>query len=97
MPCCSGDAQADATERETVRNDSMGEEGLEPSHDSSGKTATSDSGGAECGALGVDRASETATSDPDLEVIVAAWPTLPLPIRTAFLALLDSTQPEARK
>ena len=30
MPCCSGDAQADATERETVRNDSMGEEGFEP-------------------------------------------------------------------
>ena len=75
----------------------MGPVGFEPSRDSPGKTPVSDSGGAECGALGVHRASETATSDPDLEVIVAAWPTLPLPIRTAILALLDSTPPEARK
>ena len=97
MPCCSGDARADATGSETVRNDSMGEEGLEPSHDSPGKTPNSDSGGAECGALGVDRAPGTAAPDPDLEVIVAAWPTLPPPIRTAILALLDSTQPEGRE
>ena len=75
----------------------MGATGLELRHKSPGKTATSDSGGAECGALGVDRASKTAAPDPDLEVILAAWPTLPLAIRTAILALLDSTQPEARK
>ena len=30
MPCCSGVRRADATEGETVRNESMGEEGFEP-------------------------------------------------------------------
>ena len=33
----------------------------------------------------------------DRPLFVAAWPTLPLPIRTAILTLLDSTQPEGRK
>ncbi len=32
-------------------------------------------------------------NDPDLARLVAAWPSLPEPIRRAVLALIDSAQP----
>ena len=100
MPCCSGDARADATGSETVRNDSMGEEGLEPSPFPSGKSGVSESGGSKSGNKDApfgDSAGVVKPTDPELAAVVAAWPTLPLAIRTAILALLDSTQPEGRK
>ena len=36
---------------------------------------------------------QEAESDPDLTRLNAAWATLPAPIRTAILALLDATSP----
>ena len=35
-------------------------------------------------------------SDPDLTRLNAAWATLPAPIRTAILALLDAASPTAQ-
>ena len=47
-------------------------------------------GGAKSGAVSPDRSA----TDADLARIVAAWPTLPEPIRRAVLALIDMTLPE---
>jgi hypothetical protein len=44
------------------------------------------SGGAKSGAVSPDRSA----TDADLARIVAAWPTLPEPIRRALLALVES-------
>jgi hypothetical protein len=35
----------------------------------------------------------SAHSDPDLARVMAAWPTLPAPIRRAVLALVDNGDP----
>jgi hypothetical protein len=56
-------------------------EGFEPQRSSSKKSALRKRGGAESGAVG-------APLDSDLARIVAAWPTLPEPIRRAMLALI---------
>jgi hypothetical protein len=58
--------------------------GIELSHESTGKTANSETGGAESGALG---AQETL-NDPDLAAVVDAWPTLPQPIKAGILAMI---------
>jgi hypothetical protein len=33
-----------------------------------------------------------ATTDPDLALVVDAWPALPDPIKTAILALVEATR-----
>ena len=66
----------------------MGPEGLEPSSKSPGKTHISEMGGAECGALSVNRTQ----SDADLTKLVEAWPSLPSPIQAAILAMVGSSQ-----
>ena len=61
----------------------MGDTGFEQPPKSSTKTHFLDQGGAKSGAI--------AEIDPDLAALVAAWPTLPEPIRRAMLALIAST------
>ena len=60
--------------------------GIEPPAISPQKTALSAEGGAESGAL----TTQTGPIDPDLSRILAAWPSLPAPIRAAMLALVGT-------
>lgn len=60
----------------------MGGTGLELPQELPGKPIISQSRGAESGAVGA--------RDPDLARLIAAWPTLPEPIRRAILALVGS-------
>ncbi len=46
---------------------------------------------AECGAVEFDAANQ-AKFDPNLRVIIEAWPSLSAPIRRAIMALLDCEQ-----
>jgi hypothetical protein len=70
--------------------------GLEPSRQSTGKTLSYPSSGAECGALSGDSALKRPSGDSrhehhdrDLERVVAAWSTLPDATRQAILRLVD--------
>jgi hypothetical protein len=82
----------------------MGDEGLEQPSDSSGKSADSQTGGAESGAVDAPNAnmagSTTVPTDPVLARLVEAWPELPEHIRAAIAALvraanLDSIEGES--
>ena len=71
----------------------MGATGLELPKESTGKTAISSAGGAECGALSHDSDPETAPpapTDPDLASVIAAWPTLPGPVRAGIVAMVEA-------
>jgi hypothetical protein len=57
--------------------------GIEPTQQSPNKMALSGEGGAESGAL---------ASDPELALVVAAWPTLPEAIRRAMLSMVESVK-----
>ena len=48
-------------------------------------------GGCSAGCSGV--TSEGGNTDPELTALVAAWPTLPEPIRRAMLALIRAAAP----
>ncbi|MBM4225847.1 MAG: hypothetical protein FJ167_13985, partial [Gammaproteobacteria bacterium] len=58
--------------------------GFEPSANLSQNLNNSQQGGAKCGALD----SESRPIDPELAELVAAWPTLPEPIRAGILAMV---------
>ncbi|MFO0842099.1 MAG: hypothetical protein U0797_06810 [Gemmataceae bacterium] len=45
---------------------------------------------ARCSAGRSDRQDEGGTADPDLAALVAAWPTLPDPVRAAVKALVGA-------
>jgi hypothetical protein len=60
--------------------------GIEPPANSLKNNTLSVEGGAESGAL--DR--QARSIDPALLALIDAWPTLPLPIRAAILALVES-------
>jgi len=62
--------------------------GIEPPADSPGKTQVSEMCGAKSGAP----ATLTGLVDPDLRRILAAWPSLPTPIRAAILALVGTAR-----
>ena len=70
--------------------------GIEPLEESRGITASSDQGGAESGALDADspRAAPPgaieARQAADLARVVAAWSALPVAIRRAIVALVES-------
>jgi len=67
--------------------DAMGDDGLEPTQESSGNRGGGDQSGAECGAVGAPK----STFGPELAAVVEAWPELPEHIRAAILALVTST------
>ena len=67
----------------------MGDTGLEHPSNPSGKSNTSETGGAESGALG----SEIDPPDADLAVVIEAWPTLPVAVRAAIMALVPAGNP----
>ena len=52
------------------------------------KTAISENGAAECAAVPLDAANEVEI-DPELRLLIEAWPMLSAPVRRAILALLD--------
>lgn len=80
--------QAKTAGQTTVK---MGEEGLELSRFPAGKSGVSESGGSKSGNKDAPFGdSAVKPTDPELAAVVAAWPTLPLPIRTAILAMLDT-------
>lgn len=77
--------------------------GIEHPQDITEKPGVPESGGAECGALPGDPALRTPpttppTDDPDLAAIMAAWPSLPAPVRAGILAMIRvaGAPPEAR-
>ncbi|MDB2526311.1 hypothetical protein N9X53_06455 [Mariniblastus sp.] len=59
------------------------------------ETDRSETGGADCGALAKTRVKsrvlEYPFNDPELVAIVAAWPSLPTPIRDRINALIRSS------
>jgi len=67
----------------------MGATGLEHSHDSSGNTRVSESGGSKSGNSGPDSGAPMA-ADPELAAVVAAWPELPPAIRAGILAMVGA-------
>ncbi|TWU06886.1 hypothetical protein CA54_52880 [Symmachiella macrocystis] len=58
--------------------------GIEPDPKSSGNRGGGDQSGAESGALNV----QNAPTDPDLQVIIDAWPALPEAIKVGILAMI---------
>ncbi len=93
-PCLSGVSQGDANERETLHNEQVGRGGLEQPPEAAEKTCDPGIGGAESGAVPTDSAPNPKAmppADPDLSRVIAAWPSLPEPIRRAVLALIQTT------
>jgi hypothetical protein len=62
----------------------MGDTGLEQASESSRNPQVSDQGGAESGEL----CAENQPIDPNLTVIIEAWPTLPEAIKAGILAMV---------
>jgi hypothetical protein len=62
----------------------VGDTGLEPLTKSTGKSPTSQSSGAESGAL----VAGEAQSEPRLSAVVEAWPMLPEAIKAGILAMI---------
>jgi len=62
--------------------------GIEPDPKSSGNSGGDDQSGAECGALD----AKKADFDPDLAVVVEAWPKLPEAIRAGILAMIRAAE-----
>jgi hypothetical protein len=60
--------------------------------ESSGNIADSETGGAKSGALSAD----LAPIDPDLAVVVDAWPTLPADVRCRIVAIIRASQTPRR-
>jgi hypothetical protein len=58
--------------------------GIRTGHENGQKTAISSSGGAESGAVGAD----SGPIDPDLAVIIDAWPTLPEAVRRKVVEMV---------
>ena len=73
----------------------MGEVGFEPLQFSSGNTQIRKTGGSNYGnirpSLGVTPAA-MATTDSELEAIIAAWSTLPEGIRAGILAMVNASK-----
>ena len=76
--------QGDALVSTASHSDQVGDTGLEQPPVFSKETAISSRGGAESGAPPAD----LPASDPDLRLVVEAWPTLPEPMRAAILAIV---------
>lgn len=66
----------------------MGEAGTEHPPQNPKKTADSEQGGAECGAL----PASSTTTDPDLARVAKAWVDLPEPVRRGILAMVEAAK-----
>lgn len=62
----------------------MGRTGLEHIAKTPGKIGVSNSGGAECGAV----ADQIDPIDPELQLIIDAWPDLPVAVRAGITAMV---------
>ena len=65
----------------------MGDIGLEPPPKTSGKTAVSEGGGAESGAVG----ARNRGVDGELAAVVTAWADLPDAVRVGILAMVHAS------
>ena len=65
----------------------VAEEGLEQPPTSPMKTGISRSGDAESGAVDV----TSRLDQPDLQLVIEAWPTLPADVRNEIVALIESS------
>ena len=68
--------------------------GFEPATDSSGNSQGTGESGAEYGALSGESdqmAAPTASFDPDLSAVVAAWPDLPAAVRAGIVAMVQAS------
>lgn len=65
----------------------MGQGGLEPGRETTGKTSDSKVGGAESGAV----SDEIGPIDPDLRHVIEAWPRLSDEVKAGILAELATT------
>jgi hypothetical protein len=66
----------------------VGDTGLEPTANSSEKTALSEADGAESGALG----ARNGPIDPQLASVIDAWPGLSEPIKAGILAMIRAAR-----
>ncbi|MBT4864957.1 MAG: hypothetical protein HON53_07565 [Planctomycetaceae bacterium] len=78
--------QGAASSCRSVQLSKVGDEGLEQPATSPQKTAISDTGGAESGAVD----ARNGLNDPALVSLIEAWPTLPQAVRDEIAALVDN-------
>jgi hypothetical protein len=64
----------------------VGDEGLEPPPQTSGKTTLSETGGTESGTV----AAQLAQTDADLQVVIDVWPGLSESTKQSILSLIQS-------
>ena len=80
----------------SVRHQSMGDTGLEPSRFPAGKSGVSESGGSKSGnkdAPFSDSAGVLKPTDPELAAVVAAWSDLPQTVRAGIVAMVKAATP----
>ncbi len=73
----------------------MGRTGFEHPHDPSVKSMVASEGGANCGALSGDSDTKPAPAtppDPDLSVVIAAWPNVPVVVRAGIVAMVKAAR-----
>jgi hypothetical protein len=70
----------------------MGDEGFEQDAESSGKTRSSQTGDAEFDAV----LSDSVSRDPDLAVVIGAWPTLLRAVRQSIAKLTKGSGKAAK-
>jgi hypothetical protein len=71
----------------------MARAGLEPGHYSRSKSNNSPAGGALSGAPS-ELSTIPAVIDPDLALIIAAWPSLSAEVRAGIVAMVNAANPE---
>lgn len=80
--------QGGASECDYLPDSQVGDTGLEPTANSSEKTALSEADGAESGALG----ARNGPIDPQLASVIDAWPGLSEPIKAGILAMIRAAR-----
>ena len=66
--------------------------GVEQSANLPGKQQSGNGSGAESGALGAEMPAKAPPTDPDLQTIADAWPTLPAALKAGIVAMVKAAQ-----
>jgi hypothetical protein len=69
----------------------MGDTGLEDTKETTGNSDVSKTRGAECGADAPGWHLPVAQDDPDLKKLIAAWGSLPAPMRAAICSIVQAS------
>ena len=75
----------------TLQSETMGEEGFELVKESSGDSEVFKTSGAECGANAAGWHIPVAQEDTDLKKLIAAWGSLPAPMRAAICSIVQAS------